>query len=294
MDSGPIWDYFPNVNDRSVSPSALQRAILRLLRPLCRLLLRQGMPFGAFEELAKRMYIDVALSEFTLPGKKASLSRAAILSGLTRKEVQRLAGPPPDDGDDTGTRYNRAARVLTGWVRDRDFCDPQGEPRALPGEGDLSFATLVRRHSGDVPARAVRDELLRVGAVREVGDGRIELVARAYVPQQGADDKLHILGSDVADLIETIDHNIEHGATQPRFQRKVMYHGIPAASVAAFRALSARESQALLERLDAWLAEHDTPNPADQPGLPRVRLGVGIYAFEEPLTSRPANESAVS
>ena len=251
------------------------------------------MPFGVFEELAKRAYVDVALAEFNLPGKKPSLSRVAILSGLTRKEVQRLASLSPEGEADAGAQYNRAARVLTGWVRDRDFCDAQGNPQALDGEGKGSFAALVKRHSGDVPARAVLDELLNVGAVQRADDGRIELVTRAYVPQHGADDKLHILGTDVADLIETIDHNLAHGVTRPRFQRKVMYHGIPAASVAAFRTLSVRESQALLERLDAWLAEHDTPNPADQPDLPRVRLGMGIYAFEEPLVAKPSNESAV-
>jgi hypothetical protein len=279
----------------SSTPSALARAIACLLRPLCRLMLRHGMPFGVFEELAKRTYVEVALAEFGLPGKKPSVSRVSILSGLTRKEVQRLVSTPaPDDTSDAGASYNRAARVLTGWVRDPDFHGADGAPRLLHAEGEGSFATLVKRHSGDVPARAVLDELLRVGAVRRADDGRIALLTRAYVPQHGADDKLHILGTDVADLIRTIDHNLTPSAIPPRFQRKVMYHGIPAASVAAFRALSASESQALLERLDAWLAAHDIPNPAHQPDLPRVRVGVGIHAFEEPMVPRSPNESAPS
>ena len=38
---------------------------------------------------------------------------------------------------------------------------------------------------------------------------------------------LHILGTDVASLVETIDHNLQHGAADPRFQRKVMYDNLP-------------------------------------------------------------------
>ena len=65
---------------------------MRLLRPLMRLMLRHAMPFSAFEELAKRVYVDVAMNDFALPGKKPSISRASILTGLTRKDVQRLVG----------------------------------------------------------------------------------------------------------------------------------------------------------------------------------------------------------
>lgn len=263
--------------------TALHAAIAMLLRPLFRLLLRHHMSFGAFEELAKRVYVDVALNDFGIPGKKPSISRASILSGLTRKEVQRLVAAPLEGDLDGGERYNRAARVLTGWVRDTDFLDEAGNPKPLALDGEPSFASLVRRHSGDMPARAVLDELERVGAVRRRDDGQVELHARAYVPQRSAADKLAILGRDVADLVDTIDHNLEHGDDDPRFQRKVMYHSIPASAVPAFRDRSAASAQALLESFDQWLAAHDTDNPPDRPDLPRARVGVGIYYFEEQL-----------
>lgn len=265
---------------------ALDAAVARLLRPLVRLLLRHAVPYAAFEELAKRVYVETAMQDFSLPGKKPSISRASILTGLTRKDVQRLVAEPDHAGPEVGERYNRAARVLTGWVRDPDFLDTEtGEPRALHGEGALSFGALVRRHSGDMPTRAVLDELLRVGAVRRREDGRYEPVARAFVPQQGALDKLNILGSDVADLIDTIDHNLQHGGDDPRFQRKVMYHSIDTAALPAFRKLSAAQAQALLEKLDRWLAARDADAaPAADDGE-RARVGLGIYYFEERLGS---------
>lgn len=290
-DPGILWDKIPISMDATHPlQQALAEAIARLLRPLCRVLLRHNVSFGAFEELAKRAYIDVALHEFGIPGKKPSISRASILSGLTRKEVQRLASLPRDAAATVGERYNRAARVLTGWARDRDFVDAAGTPLALPlNAGEPNFVSLVRRHSGDMPARAVLDEMLRVGAVRERDDGRIELIARAYVPQRSAVDKLAILGQDASDLITTIDHNLQHGARDPRFQRKVMYHSVPAAAVPAFRALSTAKAQALLELFDRWLEEHDVGNPPGQPELPRARIGVGIYYFQEDLVSGPAD-----
>ena len=277
-----IWDKFPNVDAASRTHQALHAALARLLRPLFRVLLRHSMSFGAFEELAKRVYIEVAMQDFAIEGKKPSISRASILSGLTRKEVQRLLSTPATRTGDSGARYNRAARVLTGWARDPDFLDEDGAPHCLALDGQTSFASLVRRYSGDMPARAVLDELVRVGAVRERDDGRFELVARAYVPQRSAIDKLGILGSDVADLIETIDHNLQHGETDPRFQRKVMYHSIPADALPGLRKLGATQAQALLERLDRWLREHDTDVPADGSGAPRRRVGVGVYYFEAP------------
>jgi len=267
---------------RNDFPLALRTAITHLLRPLFRVLLRHQMSFHAFEALAKRVYVDVAIRDFGIPGKKPSISRASILSGLTRKEVQRLVNEPLEPETVEAERYNRAARVLTAWTRDPDFVDGRGEPKALePQDGDAGFAALVRRHSGDVPVRAVLDELLRVGAVRRRDDGRLELVTRAYVPQRSPIDKIAILGADVADLIETIDHNIEHGDTDPRFQRKVMYRQVPVAALAEFRKLSAAQAQTLLERLDRWLSERSGSDAPAQ--APRARVGMGIYYFEERL-----------
>jgi hypothetical protein len=263
---------------------AVNAAVLKLLRPLCRLLLRHHVPFAAFEELAKHTYVQVALEDFGIPGKKPTLSRASILTGLTRKDVQRLAADTAPERAASDEGYNRAARVLSGWARDAEFHDDQGTPRALdPLEGPHSFAVLVRRYSGDMPARAVLDELLRVGAVREREDHKLELVTHAYVPRSSETEKLGILGSDVADLVSTIDHNLQHADADPRFQRKVMYVDYPASQLPAFRKLSTAQAQALLEKLDHWLAEHSDDDSTDPTTQPAMRVGVGIYYFEEPM-----------
>ncbi|MBW2237417.1 MAG: hypothetical protein JRG85_18770, partial [Deltaproteobacteria bacterium] len=78
---------------------ALHWAIRTLLRPLVRILLRNGVPFRAFAEHAKKAYVDVALAELAVEDRKPSLSRASVITGLTRKEVSRLAhDADPDPG----------------------------------------------------------------------------------------------------------------------------------------------------------------------------------------------------
>ena len=258
-------------------------ALAKLLRPLVRLLLKHSFPYSAFESIAKRVYVETAMEDFALPGKKPSISRAAILTGLTRKDCNLLLAEPSSRADIAAVHYNRAARVLTAWVRDKRYAGPDGAPQPLTMDGPDGFAELVRLHGGDVPARAVLDELQRVGAVQTLADGRIGPRERAYVPHDSMVRKLAIMGTDVGELIETISHNIEHDAADARYQRKVMHVGIPVEALPAFRAMSARQSQALLEGLDAWLSEHDIEHlPAT--GLPpgdTARVGVGIHYFEQ-------------
>ncbi|THJ25399.1 MAG: hypothetical protein CAF45_000885 [Nitrospira sp. CG24E] len=279
------WDYIPSMAQPK-HLHALSAATLRLLRPLVRILLRNNVSHRTFAELAKLVYVEVANAEFGIAGKKQTISRIAILSGLTRKEVQRLWAQPPDIESATEEEYHRASRVITGWVRDPDFGDGKGHPHPLRMEGKrTSFSELVKRYSGDIPVRAMLDELLRVGAVKQLKDERICLLARGYIPQKGSVEKLQVLGTDTADLISTIDHNLYQRPSKPRFQRKVMYDNVPVEAAKEFHILASAQGQELLEAIDRWLAHRDRDvNPASK-GTGRVRVGLGIYHFEEQLDS---------
>lgn len=273
--------------------NVLNESVVRALRALARVLLRHGLALPAFVELAKRAYVEVALNEFAIPGRKPSLSRAALLTGLTRKDVQRLADEA-GAGRETASPIlpeNRAARVASGWLRDADFHDEAMQPGALHFDrGDNSFSALVRRYSGDVPPRAVLDELLRVGAVVRDDDGKLRLQGRGYIPRTSDAAKLEMLGTDVHYLISAIDHNLQ-GLEPSRYQRKVMYDNLPVEAMDEFRALSARRSQELIEELDAWLARHDRDaNPAVE-GHGRMRAGLGIFAIEEPIRPSTADRA---
>lgn len=260
---------------------AFSAAILRLLRPLIRVLLRNGISYGSFADLAKWVFVDVATKEFGVPGRKQSDSRVSTITGLTRKEVARVKGieTPSDAAEES--QYNRASRVISGWLRDRSFADRDGSPAPLPFAGDTSFSKLVKTYSGDMTARSILDELLRVGAVECDQNGDIRLLVSGYVPKGSDAAKLHILGTDVALLIGTIDHNLHEINAQPRFQRKVAYDNLPAEALPKLRELTRERSQAILEEVDRYLSRQDRDiNPSVQ-GSARKHAGIGIYYFEE-------------
>jgi hypothetical protein len=271
------------MNDEHIK--SLSAAVLRLLRPLTRILLRNGVSYGTFSDLAKWVYVDVASKEFGIRGRKQSASRISVITGLSRKEVMRVRQLPRPDDPATAERYNRAARVIAAWRRESDFLDARGKPAPLPMEGPgATFSELAKRFSGDVPARAILDELIRVGAVERLEDGRVSLLTPAYVPTSSDTDKLHILGTDVGHLISTIDHNLEPDPIGPLFQRKVAYDNLPDEVLPKFRKLSAKRGQALLESLDGWLAQRDRDVAPTVKGTGRNRAGLGIYYFEEPYS----------
>ena len=263
---------------------ALSAAILRMLRPLVRLLLRHGISYGTFADLAKWVYVDVADKEFNLPGRKQSASRVSVLTGLSRKEVSRVQSIETPDDAAVIQQYNRAARVISGWLRDEQFTDNNSEAAILPLEGKNSFAELVKAYSGDMPSRAILDELVRVKAVEQVDD-HVRLLTHAYVPLEGEQEKLNILGTDVALLINTIDHNIENtghnSKDEPYFQRKVAYDNLPEEVIPQVRELSREKSQELLEEVDRLLVIHDRDSNPQSTGSGRKRAGLGIYYFEE-------------
>jgi len=261
----------------------LQGAIVKLLRPLVQMLLRNGISYHVFADLVRWVYVDVAFKGFGIPRRKQTSSRVSVVTGLSRKEVQRLRDLDILTDEDTPKRYNRATRVISGWIRDPIFLDSNNDPSGLPIEGKVSFSSLVKKYSGDMPVRAVLDELPNISAVARQADGTIRLLTRAYLPSADKQAKLHILGTDVADLLATISHNLDAKGKKLFFQRKVSYDNVPKEVLEEFKSLSSRESQALLEEMNKWLTARDRDTNPDVQGSGRKRVGLGIYYFEEDM-----------
>jgi hypothetical protein len=261
----------------------LAAAVARILKPLIRILLRSGISYGTFADIAKRQFIDVAQKEFSIEGRKQSVSRVSVITGLTRKEVRRIVGLNQPEDIRNQDRYNRASRVVAGWRRDKDFLDQEGKPMLLQVSGTPnSFQELVKRYSGDIPYRAVLDELEADGSVKSLDENQIKLTHRAYLPKTDESMKFHILGVDTALLIDTINHNLKQKDQPPRFQRKVLYDNLPDEALPEFRRLSSVSAQDLLEKLDKWLSRHDRDLNPKAGGSGRNTAGIGIYYFEQP------------
>ena len=101
-----------------MTESTLKNAIHRLLKPLVRILIRYGIPFGEFGDIAKQVYVEVAEKDFRIPKRKQTIARMAMLTGIQRKEVARLIAADSDLADPIDDSYNSGVRVITGWQRD--------------------------------------------------------------------------------------------------------------------------------------------------------------------------------
>ena len=258
----------------------LSKAIRRLLTPLVKIILHHGISYKTFMEEAKKVFIEVAEQEFALQGRKQSAARVAIVTGISRKEISRIQNTSVQEAKENRDSFNRAARVISAWVSDPEFQVTPGQPMELSIDGaSPTFGDLVRKSSGDMLVRAMLDELVRVGAV-EVVDKHARLVNRSYVPSQSEAEKLRILGTDVANLIETINHNLDESQQEPYFQRKVYYNNLPKESLPEIRSLSRKHGQELIELMDKLIQTHDRDVNPDVDGEGCYTAGVGIYYFE--------------
>jgi len=269
---------------------ALSAALLRLLRPLVRVILNHGMAYGTFAEVARKAFVEEGFEQLRRAGKRPTISGVSALTGLTRKDTKDLNGGEPLNGEKSAQRYNRAIRVISGWVNDGRFHDQHGEPAELPFDGlDASFSALVKKYSGDIPPAAMLS-VLESGQNVHVADGIIQLVHRAYIPMSTPVDKLNILGTDVAELIGTIGHNLEVEPGERFFQRKVSNKAVRVDAIGKFRELSNQKSQELLEDYHAWLSSHEVEegdDDQDQVGY----VAIGIYYTERLRSEESPHET---
>ena len=255
----------------------LEKAVGKILRPLAQVLINHGMALGSFEELARKAFVEAGFVHMERSGRRPTVSGVAALSGLSRKEVTRLTKDDPIEDSLPRKRYNRAVRVISGWVNDSQF-QKDGVPAPLDIDGENGFASLVRQYSGDVPTAAMLSMLQKSGNVSVEGT-RVLLTQRAYIPMQTAPDLLDILGTDVAELISTISHNINAEPEERRFQRKVSSALLRVDAVAEFLELVRTRSQQLLEEYDAWIALHETGKDKNLTDA-ATYVAVGIYYNE--------------
>jgi hypothetical protein len=260
------------------------KALLRILKPLARLALQHSISYGPFSEVVKQAFVQAAYEDFPIENRKQTVSRIAVLTGLTRKVVKRLKEGTAAPSYQLAKRYNRAARVIAGWRRDPAFLSLRGGPADLPftAEDDkVSFSMLAKYYSGDIHPRAILDELLRIDAVVKLADGCIRLQKEVYLPHGDKEMKLNILGTDVAYLINTIGHNLEVEPAEAFIQRKILYDNLPAECLPGIRQHVVMHAQKLTDHLDKYLSELDRDTNPNVEGNGRYTAGVGIYYFEE-------------
>ena len=108
-------------------------------------------------------------------------------------------------------------------------------------------------------------------------DNKVKLIKHAYVPGKDSAEVIRILGTDVNELINTIDYNLSTDENNKRYQRKVSTAVLNKNAVEVFKKIANKQSQSLLEELDAWLSQNEvTPDDEDA-----CYVSLGIYYYEQ-------------
>jgi hypothetical protein len=259
-------------------------AIDRMLRPVVRHLIAQGVTHPALTQILKEIYLDVAEAEFALPDKRQTDSRLALITGLNRKEISRLRRLRKPPKLTVAVEDNLVTHVIGRWMAGPPYAAADGAPCRLPYESDnpavASFARLVRDLSVDIPVRSVLDELLRAKVVTlRLPQGKVELQRETHIPEDAA-AKLTVLGTDPAELFCTIMHNVEH-PDAPHLQRKVGYDNIGGDALPEIRAAARLTGEEFVRHANTLLAAYDRDQNPHAAGGRRMRVILGTYYFEE-------------
>jgi len=266
----------------SIVSEVIQITIIRIVKPLVKVLLRNGIAYGTFADIARKVYVDTGFEEARRQGQKQTVSNVSILTGINRKEVKRLKEALAFDTDNSLRKFNRIVRVIAGWQHDEEFLDEDHEPRDLLLEGGKgSFASLVKRYSGDMPVVAMLNALIDSGNIQVIDNGNIQLINPNYLPTTDSDKKLNILGIDTAELIQTIDHNINvENPEEAWFQRKASNTQVRVDALPKIKQRINKKAQLLLEDIDAAFSENESDD-----GQESVAVSFGIYFTQKKQNS---------
>ncbi len=229
----------------------LVKTLRHILRPIVRLLLAKGIGYPYLIEVIKEIYVDVALREFTLPGKSQTNSRITLLTGVHRKDVKRLR-QVEQDVLKVPEAVSLGMRVVSAWSMP-PFTDKNGKPAPLPRlasqGGERSFEGLVASISKDFRARALLDEWRSLGVVRLDEQGCVVLDTAAFIPSNNLEQQAYYLGQNLHDHAAAAVANVLSG--QRLFlERSVQHEGLDAEIVVTMAKEAERSGMRLLQSLN--------------------------------------------
>ncbi|OMH32201.1 hypothetical protein BGP75_15315 [Motiliproteus sp. MSK22-1] len=261
-------------------------AVKKLMRPLVRTMIHFEISYPVFIRMLKSLYVEVAEQEFQLDGKHNTDSRISLLTGVHRKDVRRFRENP--ETLEPPQPVSLASHVVSLWLGDPEYTDENNKPRLLPrlpaaqrdpAEGP-GFEELVQSISKDVRPRALLDELLRTGVVRETDNNHLKLDQQAFVATDDLRQIAHYFGRNLRDHIACAGHNLQ--GDSPRFlERAVFYDRLSQGSIEELRSqaeLLGNDALVTLNRMAVELAKKDEQQPrATQ------RMTFGAYFYNTPV-----------
>jgi hypothetical protein len=203
------------------------------------------------------------------------------MTGLPRKEVQRLKQEPEFVDSQSSNPLSPLADLLSVWATSPEYRSADGSPLELRLNRDdpRSFSSLVQQCVGDVPPGAVRTELIRLGAVVNSADNKVRLVRRTLIPSE-IDERLEsALLYSLRGLAESIAHNNDPETPERNlfFERFVESRELTVADIARIRSVIRSRLTRVSEELDGLMNSAEVADVASSAG----RIGVGLFYSEQ-------------
>ena len=258
-------------------------ALLVALRPLAKSLLRAGIGYREFAEISKSAFVDVATKDYGIRGRPTNISRVAVMTGLTRKEVRRLRDKA-GNGDETEiARPMPMAIILHRWFTESDYLGDDGKPRELDFDsGPHSFSDLVRKYGGDIPPGAMRTELKRINAIKVTTGGRLRVLKRNVSGKE--------VNERLADGLELLIYPTalalaNNTGLEPDEETWVMRTAatshVRETDVPRLRRISSDRLAEFIDSIDDLFAAYETLHDDGVSQSSERALGVGVIYFEE-------------
>ena len=258
-------------------------SLLLVMRPIARALLRAGIGFREFAEISKSAFVDVASKDYGLRGRLTNISRVAVMTGLTRKEVRRIRDKADSGGEFGLEKLTPMAQVMHRWYTESEFLDDSGRPRTLAfDDQEVSFSALVRKYGGDIPPGAMRTELKRTGAVQELDAGRIKPLKRTVVGIDNFEKLISGFTRVVYPAALTVAHNISADSDDEAWiHLSASTRSVRKNDLARIRRVSAERAKSFVESIDDFLAAYESLHDTDSDSSNDRAVGIGVFYFEE-------------
>jgi hypothetical protein len=262
----------------------LRGALRMLLKPLVRLFINQGVTHSDFSDVAKDVYVEMAIRHFT-DDARINQSRIAVLTGLTRKEVKNVLVRAASS-QVGGQGFSRPSKVLMGWYSDPEFQGPYGLPLVLPydsnNEKEKTFKSLVKIYGADMAPKQMYEVLLRSGAISEPEQGVLKVVRRSFEPTGLSPELIERFGNIAHNFFLTAAGNVEKKSQGDAFLERVVTSTRRWTSdeLSEFTELSKARGQELLEYIDNWIVQQGDDEGRGS-AIEKKESGLGIYHYIE-------------
>ena len=258
-------------------------ALRRVLRPIIRLLIRNGIRYDEFADVARGAYVESAVRGGIDRIANPTRDQVALITGIPRQRVDHYI----DDEDALPRADATSTRVMTEvlhrWHTDPKYLGPEGAPLELDLDvpSEPSFQSLVAQVNAEANPAFVLEELLRARSVTYANDRRIRAITRCFIWQAGSLSSIEYFGETLAGLASTLEYNLNpNNAKNKRLERSVFTdRGLSKKHLGEFQEFSKDRTNQFLLELDDWLARFSdtTKNQADS----RVKAGVDVFSYAE-------------